>query len=138
MNLSAFYLIGMAYGWRIPRHWLPLVGCWPAGGNAVAQQQPLSARFLVCALSQFLNITMERLLGPGGKALGKTKVAGGFFTILVLAMVSLQFLNPLMQKYGHALVPMLRSWCHILWLLPSSFRRGCGCSSALTIGLWPF
>src|SRR5260370_39667107 len=35
-------------------------------------------------------------------------------------MVSLQFLNPLMQKYGHALLPMMRSWVPYLWLLPSS------------------
>ena len=123
MNLSAFYLIGMAYGLADSAALAALV--WMLAmlaATLVAQPSAASALFLVCALFTVLNITMERLLGAWvEKLLAKRKSREVFFTIFVLAMVSLQFLNPLMQKYGHALVPMLRSWVPYLWLLPSSF-----------------
>ena len=123
MNLSAFYLIGMAYGLADSAALAALV--WMLAmlaATLVAQPSAAAALFLVCALFTVLNITMERLLGAWvEKLLAKRKSREVFFTIFVLAMVSLQFLNPLMQKYGHALVPMLRSWVPYLWLLPSSF-----------------
>jgi len=114
-------------------------GCCHAGGNACRAASSRFSAFLVCALFTVLNITMERLLGAWVKSSWQTKVAEVFFTIFVLAMVSLQFLNPLMQKYGHALVPMLRSWVPYLWLLPSSFAGDAGCSisrSPLGYGLF--
>jgi ABC-2 type transport system permease protein len=132
MNLSAFYLIGMAYGLADSAALAALV--WMLAMQAatlVAQPSAASALFLVCALFTVLNITMERLLGAWvEKLLAKRKSREVFFTIFVLAMVSLQFLNPLMQKYGHALVPMLRSWVPYLWLLPSSFAGDAVAQSA--------
>ena len=132
MNLSAFYLIGMAYGLADSAALAALV--WMLAmlaATLVAQPAAASALFLVCALFTVLNITMERLLGAWvEKLLAKRKSREVFFTIFVLAMVSLQFLNPLMQKYGHALVPMLRSWVPYLWLLPSSFAGDAVAQSA--------
>ena len=132
MNLSAFYLIGMAYGLADSAALAALV--WMLAmlaATLVAQPSAASALFLVCALFTVLNITMERLLGAWvEKLLAKRKSREVFFTIFVLAMVSLQFLNPLMQKYGHALVPMLRSWVPYLWLLPSSFAGDAVAQSA--------
>ncbi len=132
MNLSAFYLIGMAYGLADSAALAALV--WMLAmlaATLVAQPSAASVLFLVCALFTVLNITMERLLGAWvEKLLAKRKSREVFFTIFVLAMVSLQFLNPLMQKYGHALVPMLRSWVPYLWLLPSSFAGDAVAQSA--------
>ncbi len=132
MNLSAFYLIGMAYGLADSAALAALV--WMLAmlaATLVAQPSAASALFLVCALFTVLNITMERLLGAWvEKLLAKRKSREVFFTIFVLAMVSLQFLNPLMQKYGHALVPKLRSWVPYLWLLPSSFAGDAVAQSA--------
>jgi len=132
MNLSAFYLIGMAYGLADSAALAALV--WMLAmlaATLVAQPSAASALFLVCGLFTVLNITMERLLGAWvEKLLAKRKSREVFFTIFVLAMVSLQFLNPLMQKYGHALVPMLRSWVPYLWLLPSSFAGDAVAQSA--------
>jgi ABC-2 type transport system permease protein len=132
MNLSAFYLIGMAYGLADSAALAALV--WMLAmlaATLVAQPSAAPALFLVCALFTVLNITMERLLGAWvEKLLAKRKSREVFFTIFVLAMVSLQFLNPLMQKYGHALVPMLRSWVPYLWLLPSSFAGDAVAQSA--------
>jgi ABC-2 type transport system permease protein len=132
MNLSAFYLIGMAYGLADSAALAALV--WMLAmlaATLVAQPSAASALFLVCALFTVLNITMERLLGAWvEKLLAKRKSREVFFTIFVLAMVSLQFLNPLMQKYGHALGPMLRSWVPYLWLLPSSFAGDAVAQSA--------
>ena len=132
MNLSAFYLIGMAYGLADSAALAALV--WMLAmlaATLVAQPSAASALFLVCALFTVLNITMERLLGAWvEKLLAKRKSREVFFTIFVLAMVGLQFLNPLMQKYGHALVPMLRSWVPYLWLLPSSFAGDAVAQSA--------
>jgi ABC-2 type transport system permease protein len=132
MNLSAFYLIGMAYGLADSAALAALV--WMLAmlaATLVAQPSAAAALFLVCALFTVLNITMERLLGAWvEKLLAKRKSREVFFTIFVLAMVSLQFLNPLMQKYGHALVPMLRSWVPYLWLLPSSFAGDAVAQSA--------
>jgi ABC-2 type transport system permease protein len=123
MNLSAFYLIGMAYGLADSAALAALV--WMLAmlaATLVAQPAAAPALLLVCGLFTVLNITIERLLGAWvEKLLAKRKSREVFFTIFVLAMVSLQFLNPLMQRYGHALVPALRSWVPYLWLLPSSF-----------------
>jgi len=123
MNLSAFYLIGMAYGLADSAALAALV--WMLAmlaATLVAQPAAAPALLLVCGLFTVLNITIERLLGAWvEKLLAKRKSREVFFTIFVLAMVSLQFLNPLMQRYGHAVVPMLRSWVPYLWLLPSSF-----------------
>src|SRR5262252_5066353 len=36
-------------------------------------------------------------------------------------MISLNFLNPIMQKYGRVILPLVRSSLTYLWMLPSSF-----------------
>jgi len=132
VNLSAFYLIGMAYGLADSAALAALV--WMVAmlaATAVAQPAAVPALLLVCALFTVLNITIERLLGAWvEKLLAKRKSREVFFTIFVLAMVSLQFLNPLMQKYGRAFLPMVRSWVPYLWLLPSSFAGDAVAQSA--------
>ena len=123
MNLSTFYLIGMAYGLADSAAIAALI--WMLAmiaATAVAQPVAAPAMLVACVLFAALNITMERLLGAWiEKLLAKRRSREFFFSIFILAMVSLQFLNPLVQKYGKHFVPMLRSWLPYLWLLPSSF-----------------
>src|SRR6266851_1260747 len=64
LNLSAFYLIGLAYGLADSAALAALV--WMAAMTAATLvAQPLAApvMLLVCVLFAVLNITMERLLG---------------------------------------------------------------------------
>jgi hypothetical protein len=123
INLSAFYLIGLAYGLADSAAIAALI--WMlAMIAATLVAQPLAApvMLVVCVLFAAMNITIERLVGAWvEKVLAKRRTREFFFTIFVLAMVSLQFLNPLMQKYGRSIVAMARSWLPYLWLLPSSF-----------------
>ena len=123
VNLSTFYLIGMAYGLADSAALAALVWMWAMlAATLVVQPFAAPVLLLVCGLFTVLNVTIERLLGAWvEKLLAKRKTREVFFTLFILAMVSLQFLNPLMQKYGHALLPMMRSWVPYLWLLPSSF-----------------
>ncbi|HEY6128750.1 MAG TPA: hypothetical protein VIW23_11260 [Candidatus Acidoferrum sp.] len=123
MNLSAFYVIGLAYGLADSAALAALV--WMATmllATLIAQPLAIPVMLLVCALFTVLNITIERLVGAWlEKLLAKRKSREVFFTLFILAMVSLQFINPLAQKYGRAIVPVIKGWLPYLWLLPSSF-----------------
>jgi ABC-2 type transport system permease protein len=123
VKLSAFYLIGMAYGLADSAALAALL--WMLAmlaATLVAQPSAVPVLLLACVLFAVMNVTIERLLGAWvEKLLAKRKTREVFFTLFILTMVSLQFLNPLMQRYGHALLPVVRSWVPYLWLLPSSF-----------------
>ena len=123
LNLSAFYLIGLAYGLADSAALAALI--WMAAmvaATLVAQPIAAPVMLIVCAMFAVLNITMERLLGAWvEKLLAKRRTREVFFTLFILSMVSLQFLNPILQKYGRTLAPMVRSWLPYFWLLPSSF-----------------
>jgi len=123
VKLSAFYMIGMAYGLADSAALAALV--WMLAmlaATLVARPSAAPALVLVGLLFTIMNVTIERLLGAWvEKLLAKRKTREVFFTLFILAMVSLQFLNPVMQKYGHALLPIVASWVPYLWLLPSSF-----------------
>jgi ABC-2 type transport system permease protein len=123
LNLSAFYLIGLAYGLADSAALAALI--WMAAmvaATLVAQPMAAPVMLIVCAMFAVLNITMERLLGAWvEKLLAKRRTREVFFTLFILSMVSLQFLNPILQKYGRTLAPMVRSWLPYFWLLPSSF-----------------
>lgn len=123
LNLSAFYLIGLAYGLADSAALAALV--WMAAMIAatfVAQPVVAPMMLLVCVMFAVLNITMERLLGAWvEKLLAKRRSREIFFTLFILAMISLQFLNPIAQKYGRTLIPIVRTWLPYLWVFPSSF-----------------
>jgi len=123
LNLSAFYLIGLAYGLADSAALAALV--WMAAMVAaavVAQPEAAPVMLLICALFALLNITVERLLGAWvEKLLAKRRTREVFFALFVLSMISLQFINPIVQKYGKTLLPIVQGWLPYLWLLPSSF-----------------
>lgn len=123
LRLSAFYLIGLAYGLLDSAAIAAVV--WMLAmiaAASVAQPALAPVMLVVCVLFAGLNITMERLLGAWvEKLMAKRRSREFFFSLFILSMVGLQFLNPLMQRYGKALLPIVRRSLPYLWLLPSSF-----------------
>src|SRR5262249_36777317 len=64
------------------------------------------AMLLACALFLIVNVTLERLVGSWvEKILSKRRSREVFFALFVMLMVSLQFLNPILQKYGNSAKP---------------------------------
>lgn len=123
LDRSAFYLIGMAYGCADSAALAAMV--WMlAMLVATVMVQPLAApaMLLACVLFAALNVTIERLVGAWvEKLLAKRRSREIFFSLFILSMISLQFLNPIMQKYGKVIVPVVRRSLPYLWILPSSF-----------------
>ena len=123
VDLSAFYLIGLAYGLGDSAAIAALV--WMAAmiaATVIAQPVAAPVMLLACLLFAGLNITMERLLGAWvEKILAKRRTREVFFALFILAVISAQFLNPIVHKYGSTLVLLVRSWLPYFWLLPSSF-----------------
>src|ERR1700751_335542 len=123
VKLSAFYMIGMAYGLADSAALAALL--WMLAmlaATLVAQPTAAPALVLVCLLFTIMNVTIERLLGAWvEKLLAKRKTREVFFTLFILAMGSLQFFNPVMQKYGHAFLHIVASWVPYLWLFPYFF-----------------
>ncbi len=107
MSFSAFYLIGLAYGLADSAALASLV--WLATMTlalAVANSSLLPTMILACALFIAVNVTLERLLGSWvEKILSKRRSREVFLALFVMAMVSLQFLNPILQKYGNSAKP---------------------------------
>jgi ABC-2 type transport system permease protein len=76
---------------------------------------------LVVAMFALLNVTLERLIGSWlERLLARRRTRELFLGLFVLSMVSLNFLTPLMERYGAAARP---AFLHLLpyfaWLPPS-------------------
>src|SRR4029077_2270194 len=102
-----FYLIGLAYGLADSAALASIV--WLATMTlavAVANSSLLPAMILACVLFVAVNVTLERLLGSWvEKVLSKRRSREVFLALFVMLMVSLQFLNPILQKYGNSAKP---------------------------------
>jgi len=126
LSLSAFYIIGLAYG---------LAGfsaiasvCWLFSmtlGAAAAGLSVLPAMLAVVTLFLLLNVTLERLIGSWlEKLLSRRRTRELFVALFVLAMVSLNLINPAVNRYGVWLrVPALRIVPYLAWLPPSLAGR---------------
>ena len=123
LKLSAFYFIGMAYGLADSAALAAMI--WMIAmiaATLIAQPAAAPVMLVACVMFTALNVTVERLLGAWvEKLLAKRRSREVFFSVFILAMISVQFLNPIMQKYGGGLVTVVRGWLPYLWLLPSSF-----------------
>lgn len=123
LNFSTFYLIGLAYGLADAAAIAALI--WMAAmiaGTLVSEPRAAPAMLLACALFTALNVTVERLLGAWlEKLLSKRRSREALFGIFILSMVSLQFLNPLLQKHSGEAKAVILALLPYLWLLPSSF-----------------
>ena len=123
MNFSAFYLVGLAYGFADAAAIAALV--WMGAivaGTLMAQASALPAMIVACALFALLNVTMERLFGAWlEKLLAKRRSREVLFTLFILSMISLQFLNPFLQKHSKEVAGMAERALPYFWILPSSF-----------------
>jgi ABC-2 type transport system permease protein len=119
LNLRAFYLLGLGYGLA---DFGAVAGIlWilsMLAGAAMARPSVLPLLILISLLFVMLNVTLERLVGSWlEKVLAKRKTRELFFGLFILSMVSLNFLNPILQRYGRSARPkLLQVLPYISWL----------------------
>jgi hypothetical protein len=122
LSRRAFYLIGLAYG--LADFSSIAAVCWLVAmtiGVATAQPGLLPAMAIVCGIFVLLNVTLERLIGSWlERVLARRRTREIFFALFVLAMLSLQLLNPLMQRYGNSAIPLFRHWARYFAPFPGS------------------
>jgi len=109
LSLSAFYLIGLAYGLADFSAIAAL--CWLLAmtiGATLAMPDVLPAMLLLCGLFVLMNVTLERLIGSWlERLLARRRSREIFLAIFVLMMVCVQFISPLVQRYGKVAKPWI-------------------------------
>jgi hypothetical protein len=126
LSLGAFYAIGLAYGFA---DFSALASvCWllsMTAGAAVAKPGVLPAVLLIVAMFMLLNVTLERLIGSWlERLLSRRRTRELFLGLFVLSMVSLNFVTPLMQRYGtSARAAFFRLLPYFAWFPPSLAGR---------------
>lgn len=126
LSLSTFYVVGLAYGLADLSALASL--CWLVSmtlGATVAKPGVLPAMLWIVTLFLLLNVTLERLIGSWlERLLSRRRTREIFVALFVLSMVSLNFVNPLVQRYGASLRPLvLRIIPYFSWLPPSLAGR---------------
>jgi len=122
LSLRAFYLIGLAYGFA-DFSALSSV-CWllaMTAGATAAKPGVLPAMLLIVGIFALLNVTIERLIGSWlERLLARRRTRELFLGLFILSMISLNFLTPLLQRYGASAQPvLLRLLPYFAWLPPS-------------------
>jgi hypothetical protein len=122
LSLRAFYVIGLAYGLADFAAIASL--CWLTAmilGAAVANASVLPAMLLISALFVLMNITLERMIGSWlERILARRRSREMFFALFILFAVSVQFINPLLQRYGRTAQPWVRHLLPYLSVFPPS------------------
>jgi ABC-2 type transport system permease protein len=126
LSLRAFYIIGLAYGLADFSAVASL--CWllaMTAGATAAKPGIFPAMILIAAVFVLFNVTLERLIGSWlEKLLSRRRSRELFVGLFVLSMISLNFVTPLLQRYGAAARPvLLRLLPYISWLPPSLAGR---------------
>ena len=126
LNLTAFYIIGLAYGLADFSGVASV--CWLVSmtlGVAAAKSSLLPAMLLVVALFLLLNVTLERLVGSWlERLLSRRRTRELFFALFILSMVSLNLINPAVNRYGALLRPLAeRVSVYFSWFPPSLAGR---------------
>src|SRR6202140_4777082 len=126
LSLRAFYIIGLAYGFAdfsalASVSWLLAM----TAGATVAKPGVLPAMLLIVAMFMLLNVTLERLIGSWlERLLAQRRTRELFLGLFVLSMISLNFISPLMQRYGSSARPaFLRLLPYFAWFPPSLAGR---------------
>lgn len=122
LSRRAFYLIGLAYG--LADFSAVAAICWLAAmtiGASAAHLRLLPAMLLVCAIFLVLNVTMERLIGSWlERLLARRRTRELFLALFVAAMISIQFVTPLMERYGNSAKALLTRLLPYLAPFPGS------------------
>jgi ABC-2 type transport system permease protein len=101
LSLTAFYLVGLAYGLADFAAIASL--CWLlaiAVGAGIANPSLLPSVLLILILFVLMNTTFERLLGSWlERLLARRRTRELFFGLFILLSVSVQFIRPLITRY---------------------------------------
>src|SRR5256885_16784452 len=122
LSLRAFYIIGLAYGFAdfsalASVSWLLAM----TAGATAAKPGVLPAMVLIVSVFMLLNVTLEPLIGSWlERLLARRRTREIFFGLFVLSMISLNFLTPLIQRYGASARPaFLGLLPYFAWFPPS-------------------
>jgi ABC-2 type transport system permease protein len=102
LSPRAFYILGLGYGFADFAAVSSI--CWIISmlvAAAVGRVQLLPAMAVVSLLFILVNVTLERLIGSWmEKILAKRRAREVLVGLFVLSMVSMNFLNPALQRWG--------------------------------------
>jgi len=122
LSLPAFYIIGLAYGLADFPAMASL--CWLTAmliGATVANPAILPAMLLICGLFLLMNVTLGRMIGSWlERVLARRRSREIFFALFILFAVSVQFLNPILQRYGRSTLPWVKHFLPYLSVFPPS------------------
>jgi hypothetical protein len=125
-SVSAFYIIGLAYGLSdfsaiASVLWLISV-CLGAG---ISSPGAFPGLLVVALVFVLFNVTLERLIGSWlERIFARRRTRELFIGLFILCMVSLNFLNPAINRYGASIRPLaLRLVPYFGWLPPSLAGR---------------
>ena len=100
LSLRAFYILGLAYGLADFAAIASI--CWLIAtilGATMANAAILPAMLVISLLFVLMNITLERLIGSWlERILARRRSREIFFALFILFAVSVQFINPMLQK----------------------------------------
>src|SRR6202790_2118561 len=122
LSLKTFYLLGLGYGFA----GFAAVSsvCWIGSmllAATIARISAVPVLLAVCLLFLLLNVTLERLVGSWlEKLLAKRRARELFIAIFLLAMVSMNFLPPFLQRYRKSSEPQFLYFLAYLWWTPGS------------------
>jgi hypothetical protein len=109
LSLGVFYVIGLAYG--LADFSAIASVCWLLSmtfGATVAKPGVLPAMLGIVTVFVLFNVTLERLIGSWlEKLLSRRRTREIFLGLFVLSMISLNFINPLLQRYGAEARPLV-------------------------------
>jgi ABC-2 type transport system permease protein len=119
LSLRAFYLLGLGYGLSDFAAISSI--CWVLciiAGAATAQSSIAPAMILVSFFFVLINLTLERLIGSWlERILAKRRTRELFIALFIMSMVSLNFLNPILQRWGRGAQPkFLRIVPYLGWM----------------------
>jgi hypothetical protein len=107
MNLSAYYVIGLAYGFADFAALSSM--CWLGAivaGCGTASITMLPAVLSAAILFALFNVTLERLVGSWfERLLAYRRTRELFFALFILFMVCLQLVGPFLNRYGDVIAP---------------------------------
>ena len=122
LSLQAFYLLGLGYGLSDFAALSSI--CWILSliaGAATARLNLVPALIAVSMVFVIINVSLERLIGSWlEKLLATRRAREVFIGLFVMSMVSLNFLNPAFQRWGHGQQPRFLEWIPYLNWLPGS------------------
>jgi len=122
LSLRAFYIIGLAYGLADFAAIASI--CWLIAmilGATVANAVVLPAMLVISLLFVLMNITLERLIGSWlERILARRRSREIFFALFIGFIVSVQFINPILQRYGHSARPWVGQVLPYLAIFPPS------------------